>query len=610
MTMNLILPYKPNHPLLPPPTREQAQRIIEAHGLQEFNARMQRRNDAIRREEEDPLHYGWEPPLWKLADVCWGWITWEEFVADEDVPVDYKVEGVRQLTLDPATFLLILGGNRASKTYYMCKRILQCGLKYPRGVFWVFHDTHAKSVLQHHKMMDYFLPKEIQETGKTKHGYISYTDKNGFSDSKFVLPNRSVFEFRNYEQNVKTLEGPELGDPEKRPCLGWIGDELMPVEFVETLRFRNVTFNAVGMLGFTAVDGYSPTVQKFRDGASLILERGGEYLEKPEPQPLLRVCQNRKQRIINFHSEFNPYGNFKGLLDEVANDPDSVRKVRLYGEPEAARDVAFPRFSDKVHVKARKDFPKDLTWWLINDPGGAKRKPMAMIWVGVDVYDRLWVLREFPCPRERIPGIGYPGPWAKAGKAAGHKYDGVPDDGSKTFGWDLIDYKEEIARIEEWEDAQTNKPIREWQEMNGAKMRVEGRYIDSRFADTPSYTSTGNTTLLEEFADIGLYFDPTSGSASSGRIKDGVDLITNKIGYQDNWTCPEDGPGLFIAEECENLIFALKIWTGLDGNKGATKDWIDLLRYALMARIYHVAPAERQITKANRHASKSRHFRP
>jgi hypothetical protein len=35
---------------------------------------------------------------------------------------------------------------------------------------------------------------------------------------------------------------------------------------------------------------------------------------------------------------------------------------------------------------------------------------------------------------------------------------------------------------------------------------------------------------------------------------------------------------LFVSETCKNLIFALKTWTGEDGQSGATKDPIDCLR--------------------------------
>lgn len=603
----LLMPYKPDHPVLRPPTRQQAARVIEEKGVAVFNSLMERRNAAILREEEDPLEYGYEPIVWRLADWAWGWITWEQLVGDPKVPDEWKVPEVKALRDQMASFLLILGGNRASKTYYMLKRLVQCAVKHARATLWCFHQNNAQSVDQHQNLVWEFLPLEWKEAGKGRVAYVSWTRKNGFSDNRLVGPNGTVIEFRNYEQDPKSIEGPELGAPDRSRCIGYVGDELMPLEFLETLRFRLVTRQAVGLLGFTAIDGWSPAVDHALAGATTIIERMAEELDKPKLTPVLLRGHNKSRRVVCFHTEWNPYGNWPGLIEECRNDPDPVKLVRMYGWPHKAREVAFPRFSDKVHVKPLSEFPEDLTWYMICDPGGSKRKNMAMGWFGVDAFDRIWLKREWPCPRYRIAGFGFPGPWAKPGRSKGYTYDGVPDEGQKTLGFELLDFKEEIATVEGWEDRGTDKRREEWNESNGAEMPVLVRYIDSRFSNTGSYKATGNTTLLEEFANVGLFFEPTSGSNSSGLISDGVDLINDRLGYQEGWTNPHDGPRLFIAEECENTIFALKTWTGQDGQRGATKDWIDLIRYALMAQIAHVGPESKQERK-RRHESKTRHF--
>jgi hypothetical protein len=592
MSEKVLLPYRPDHPVLRPPTREQAQRIIAEGGVTAFNERMARRNAAIRREEEDPLHHGYELVVWKLADLAWGWITWQQFEADPRVPAEWKTAEVRALAQDPGAFLLVMGGNRASKTYYMLKRLVECAVKHAGAYFWCFHQNNDMSVIQHQKLVNDLLPRDWREAGKGRVAYVSYTVKNGFSDNRLVGPNGTIIEFRNYEQDIKSLEGPELGAPDRSTCLGYVADELAPLEFIDTLRFRLVTRASVGMLGFTAIDGYTPTVGHALDGATTLLERVAEHLETPIAVPLLQRSQNKSRRVVYFHSEFNPYGNFAQLLKETASDPDPVRRVRLYGFPHKAREVAFPRFSDQVHVKPASAFPKELTWYMVCDPGGARRKNMAMAWFGVDAFERVWIAREWPCPRHRIPGHGFPAPWAKPGRQKGYTHDGVPDEGSKTLGWGLVDYKEEIARIEGWEDARTNKPIEQWEDRNGVRdMPVLVRYIDSRFASTGSYTSTGSTTLLEEFANLGLYFEPTAGQSSSGRIEEGVDLIEDRLAFKPDWQDPKDGPGLFVCDECENTIFMFKTWTGQDGSKSATKDWLDVVRYALKAQICHVRSA-------------------
>jgi len=45
---------------------------------------------------------------------------------------------------------------------------------------------------------------------------------------------------------------------------------------------------------------------------------------------------------------------------------------------------------------------------------------------------------------------------------------------------------------------------------------------------------------------------------------------------------------LFISDNCKNLIYCLKEWTGADGEKGATKDPIDCLRYLSVMSPVHI----------------------
>jgi len=77
-----------------------------------------------------------------------------------------------------------------------------------------------------------------------------------------------------------------------------------------------------------------------------------------------------------------------------------------------------------------------------------------------------------------------------------------------------------------------------------------------------------------------MAFKATSGKA----IIEGVSIINDMLGYDD--TREVDGtnsPKLYISERCQNLIFSLKTWTGADGKKSASKDFIDILRYIALA---------------------------
>jgi hypothetical protein len=73
-----------------------------------------------------------------------------------------------------------------------------------------------------------------------------------------------------------------------------------------------------------------------------------------------------------------------------------------------------------------------------------------------------------------------------------------------------------------------------------------------------------------------MYFQPAAGV----RIEDGVTIINDALAHDTGQPLsPINEPKLYIAKSCENLIYSLREWTGADGDKGASKDPIDCLRY-------------------------------
>lgn len=226
------------------------------------------------------------------------------------------------------------------------------------------------------------------------------------------------------------------------------------------------------------------------------------------------------------------------------------------------------------------------TDYMVIDPTGMGRN-WFMLWARIDVYGRIWVWREWPCSRYAIPGVGYAEAWAISGRSNQNKFGGLPGGGQKGFGFSLADYKDEIARIEGWVDVKSERPVIEWEQRNGADVNVYRRGIDSRFAGNASYTAgAASTTLLEELISIGLPCEPASGK----NIDEGLALINDALAYADGYDPQkldavqrmDQGPKLFIAESCENLWFALKNYTGLGGQKEATKDPVDCLRYLFL----------------------------
>jgi hypothetical protein len=214
--------------------------------------------------------------------------------------------------------------------------------------------------------------------------------------------------------------------------------------------------------------------------------------------------------------------------------------------------------------------------WI--DPAG---RNFFMSWLRF-IANKVYLYREWPGNYE-IPDVGVPGPWALPDGKLG---DGRRGPGQDSFGFGLADYKAELARLEGWKDFKA-KPdtlakvdwVKAMFAENGAREVVLRRFIDSRFASTPHQEGDRPVTMLENFAELGLFFETTPGDD----IIEGVQGINNWLGYEQ--TRPIDAlncPTLYIAASCVNTIFALETWKNSEKGRGATKDPIDNLRYATL----------------------------
>ena len=599
------------HPVLVFPTPEEAMQLGEAGFLKV----MQRRSEIIAQEQDDPLRFGWEPPIWEVCDALLGfpWI-------DQDVAEDYrKALGFER----PVDLLLINGGNRGGKSEYAAKRVMRTLLHSENARAWCFHSSNQNSIEYQHPLMWKYLPAEIRRQIKSAVAYISYNQKNGFSDNKFVIPNSSECSFRNYEQEVTKIEGGEIN-------IGW-PDELVPPDWIDTLTLRLATRGGKMIVSFTPINGYTPTVEMFQGGAEIVREStaflcpkdGGEpdYVralgfdddaaynlaqrvgpysipencrkwiegERSQPSvpegrkfetvPRVMKCVEPNKAVVFFHSNDNPYGNPEKVIEMVTGKSIYYVRERYYGVANKSVSAMFPKFNAKVHIVSPKDIPQRGTNYLVVDPGG--RKNFFMAWFRV-LPEEVFAVREWPGSYE-IPGHGVPGPWAlPSGKK--NERDGKPGPAQDSFGFGLIQYKREIARLEVWKDALKECPsditqrdfVISWDEENGAEEKIEERFMDSRFASALKLENDRPITLIEEFADIGLHFRPTPGDD----ISEGVAIVNDWLDYDENSPISYfNKPRLRVSSECRNIIYALQNWTGADGQKGACKDPADVVRY-------------------------------
>ena len=512
------------HPLYALPTKEQYD--CDPDGVRRY---LEIRQERIRLEETDPFRAGYVPEVWGLVDQA-------------------IQEGKKEI--------LILGGNRSSKSCCCARKVVEVLLAGPKRTVWCLQSTFDNSVEMQQPIVYHYLPQELKEARKGKVVNISYSQKMGFTQQKFILPNASECIFRHYSQAEHVIEGGNCD-------LIW-ADEMVPLNWIETLRYRLVTRAGLLLISFTPIQGWTPAVKEYLDGAKTVerapaplLNKGG-YGRAGQMVPRVQQPQRQNACIIYFHSSDNPFGGYETMVQTLAGASREEILVRAYGIPTKSSVARFPKFRDSVHVVPPEQVPVKGTNYHVVDPASGKN--WFMIWVRVDDQGTHYVYREWPS-REYIPTVGDPGDWAETD---GRLADGRCGPAQLSYGWGLIRYKEEIERLEQ------NDPE-----------LVAQRWMDSRFGGTPSLSADSATTLIEECANLGLYFHP----APLDPIEEGVQLINSMLDFSEDSEGVLGTPKLLISSECRNLIFALKVWNGKDGKLGATKDPIDCLRYAVLANL-------------------------
>ena len=295
------------HPVYGVPSREDWEK--DPVGVEAYvNARAER----IRMEREDPWRYGYRPVVWGVVDGKFG-------------------EGFREV--------LVLGGNRASKSEYGAWRVIET-LKGGRGRrVWCLQTTEANSVEMQQAAVWKYVPSEYKGIKKGRVTNISYSQKNGFSQNKFIFPNSSECIFRNYAQDFSVVEGGECD-------LIW-ADELIPIDLLQTLRYRLVTRGGLLLITFTPIDGYTATVKEYVDGARTIREEAAPLLGG-RPSVRVQHCVRRSACVVYFWTSDNPFSGYENLVKTLEGAPTNEVLCRAYGVPTKALGNRFPLFRERV----------------------------------------------------------------------------------------------------------------------------------------------------------------------------------------------------------------------------------------------------------------------
>ncbi|MFA6959933.1 MAG: hypothetical protein WC205_04180 [Opitutaceae bacterium] len=537
---------------------------------------------------------------------------------------------------EPIKILLLNGGNRGGKSEWAASRVLKLLMWKAGSKAWCFHQSIKMSRGYQQPLLYKYMPSEYKMDKATRKAvtYLAYKQQTGFTDEKFTLPNKSDCEFRTYEQDVKEIEGGQLN-------VIWC-DELVPASWIKTLKARIatlggwlfITFTPVGP-GGTSTGGYSPTVKMFLDVATKTAETIAYMLPtdgKPalpelamEGQDLAEVIDfrtgqpavpdgrefetvprcmtigDKRSGVFFFHTFDNKFGNPAELVALYSNESQSDQKMRFYGVADKAVSAQFG-FDYDVHALPPEKMPRDGTIYMVLDPCSGRN--WAMTWARVvrrPAGRMIYFYREWPCPGKYVPGVGDFGDWA----VPGEKHDGERGPAQSARRWGLKRYLQEIYRLEgrvDWAEQgekeaegfkfdEDDEPdpivvIRRGRERReGEGENVYERIMDSRAAAAPTQTREGSTTLMEEMSKLGMEFVQASGGAYADDDKvHWIQLINDLLDWDK--TAERDAlntPKLFVSQECKNLIFALQNWTGVDGKEGACKDFVDLVKYLVLA---------------------------
>lgn len=263
---------------------------------------------------------------------------------------------------------------------------------------------------------------------------------------------------------------------------------------------------------------------------------------------------------------------------------------RIWGWPTKLARRAFANFGD-VHIVPPERVPPlaSLTIWQAVDPHGDRN--WFMTWTGVDAEGRKWTFAEWP--DETMGEWALPGSRQLGGKPAMDGKEGPAQTmgGGKAFD----DYKRLILEIEGWE------PNGEGVWAPGPEAwKIHDRLMDPRPAGTTVPSAIEGRTYLDYMSDAVV-------NARGQTVVPGLDFragrtcgVAEAKGFVNNWindgwdpqaeVTPMNMPQWFVSAACPNTIWALRMWTGADGDKGACKDPIDNLKSLSIEDIHYVAP--------------------
>lgn len=461
MTFDDLIAREPDHPLLPLPSEADLDRMIRKAGperaLKEWEDLCEMRRRIIRSAADDPVRFAPRPVFWKAA---------------------------RRMLTNPATKLLvILGGNRSSKSYFAAYTLMETALAVTaqevainEGVtFLVTSESEDSSKDTAQKIVWGLLPQALKKlNGKRDHTtFIHYSVKNGFTDNVLVLPSGVKIQFATYNQDPGEWEGRELGLKHRR-AMAWWADENMTLPWFMMFQRRGKYRPGFGLWSFTPVNGITATIKEAVGSGTVRVTRPAKLLPpdqilvpglKVGRVPFIQDGVDPTTSVIYFHSDLTPFRSggrrYADLVAElVAGKTKAYILAVFYGFTEDVAGRAWPKYSRTTHMVPRTRLPARGSNYLIIDPAGARS--WFMVWIRVEPGNprRLWIYRDWPDKRRH-------GEWAvpttrQLSADARRGRDGDAGPAQRNPGWGVARYKRQILAEETIE----------------MKLGADGRWLD------------------------------------------------------------------------------------------------------------------------------------
>ena len=478
----------------------------------------------------DPVTFGWTLPSWQSVMANWP---------------NYNKH-------------CILGGNRAGKTSFAARLIVDAAIRIPEAKIRCWHVNEEKSIAEQQALVWDSLPARFKEMGRKKgvNFSIQYSQKNGFTGSKLILPplpgysKGSEIQFNFYQQYRNDAQIAEGWSSHLIWC-----DEECPQKLFETLQYRIVDLNGRILLTFTTLNGWTPLVADICARKKVLSKRYSKLLDKEIPYEEESLSR-AGMRLYYFWTEDNPFIPTKQFLSDLKTRPVEEKLARAHGIPTKAATSKFPKFDESVHILEKMPWQEDpddrksYTRYMVVDPAG--NKPWFIIWAAIDAANKVFIYREWP---DESYGM-----WAEPAETP----EGKPGQAQKPLGYGIDDYVEVMQEVEQ------NDEIFE-------------RLIDPRMSQAKTPSRDGATTLLTELEDAGYTFIPAPGID----IEDGIALINDRLSYDTTQPISSNNsPKLYISASCVNVIDAFKNYSGYSREE-SWKDPIDCIRYLLVSGACH-----------------------